>query len=376
MKKVAFYTDTPIYGGAERHMFLLAQNLDPDKFRIALICSKYKQLDEWCKNFNNAGINVARLKVVHKHDPRHKSQLKKILKNDPPDILHLHLWNPGSCRYAFSSFDPKITRLITTEHDPFQLKGVKNTFKKACLKKTDHTIAVSNANKELILSLYPELKEKITTIHNGIDIDAFEKQILNFSTQNRNTIKKDLFKADPKDFIILSIAALHPRKGLLYLIDSYKEVRKKFPKSKLVIVGEGPEKKSLEKLIKKLELDNHVLLLGQQENIPQILKSSDLFVLPSITEAFGLVLLEAMAASKPIIASQTGGIPEIVENRKSGILVEPKNSEKLAEAICDLMRNEALQQKLAFVGNHRVKEFDSKIMAKKTADLYNKILSQ
>lgn len=374
-KKIFFYTDTPIYGGAERLMLLLAKNLDKEKYQVCLVCSNYKQLNEWCKEWLAEGLKVHRIKVAHKHDPRHLTQLGSLLRKEKPNLVHIHLWNPGSCRYAFSVINKKNTKIITTEHDPFPLKGLKNSLKKKTLKKIDHVVAVSDANKDLLIKLYPELKNKISTIHNGIDIDKFDKSLFHFSTQYKARIKEQLFNAKNEDFIILSIAALHPRKGLNYLMEAFKNIHAKDPKTKLIIVGEGPERKNLTKLIKILELDNDVMLLGEQNNIPQILKSSDLFVLASLKEAFGLVLLEAMAAQIPVIASEVGGIPEIIQHNKSGLLVQPANIEDLTNGIRTIMNNPALKQKLTYVAHHHVKNFDIKVTSQKTEKLYDSILT-
>jgi len=375
MKKIFFYTDTPIAGGAEKHMLLLADKLNREKFAVTLVCSRYKQLNEWCEQFRSAGIPVIRLNVSHKHDPRHFFELKKLLKEHTPDLLHLHLWNPGSCRYAFMAADPKKIKIIATEHDPFPLPGLKKNFKKNCIRKTAHTIAVSDANREMLLKIYPLLKGKITTVHNGIDLEAFDRELVHFSSQERFRIRQKVFGAGNDDLVILSIAALHPRKGLKYLLEAFASVYEKIPAAKLVIVGEGPQKQELEKLMKKLEIDNGVVLSGYQSNIPKILKSSDMFVLPSIKEAFGLVLLEAMEAQLPIIATNVGGIPEIVQNHKSGELVDPADAEMLADKMIELIRNKPVREKLAFLGHHRVKEFDAGVMVRKTETLYDNILA-
>ncbi len=375
MKKILFYTDTPLIGGAEKHMLLLAKNINPEKYTVTLACSSYKQLNEWVNEFKQANIAVIRIKVSHKHDPRALLQLKKLLEKQHYDILHLHVWNPASCRYAFLAANPKIIKIVATEHDPFALNGIKKILKESYLKKISHTIAVSNANKELLLKLYPKLKGKISTIYNGIDLENFEKTLFHFSTQEKSKIRHQLFKSTNEEFIIITIATLHPRKGLKYLIEAYQQIQPDYPESKLMIIGEGPEKKRLEKQITKSKLQGKVLLLGQQDNIAKLLKSSDLFILPSIKEAFGLVLLEAMAAQLPIIASDVGGIPEIIQNHKNGELVEPANSKVLAEKMRQLMSNKALQEKIAFLGHHHVKNFSAKIMAKKTEEIYDEILS-
>lgn len=380
MKKIFLYTDTSIAGGAEKHMQLLARNLLRDGYSITVICSHSKTLDAWCESMEQDAIRVIRLKVGHKHDPRHYVLLKKILQQEKPDILHLHLWNPGACRYAFlaaSSKESKEMKIISTEHDPFQLQGLKKSFKKGTFKKTNLTIAVSRSNGEQMLKWYPQIEGKVVVIHNGIDLEAFEQQLRHYSQQEKIKIRTELFQAKSQDFIITTIAALHPRKGLLFLLDAFAKVRENLgtrDSLKLVIIGEGPQKKILEQKIRKLKLKETVVLLGYQENIPKILKSSDLFVLPSLKEAFGLVLLEAMAAQLPIIASNVGGIPEIIEDQKSGMLVEPGKSDLLAEKITMFIKNAPLRQKLAFLGYHRVKEFDLKKMVQKTEEVYNSVL--
>jgi glycosyltransferase involved in cell wall biosynthesis len=375
MQKILLYTDTPLVGGAEKHIHQLAKTLLNDGFLAKVVCSKYKKLDLWCENLKKDGIPVIRLNVNHKHDPRHLLQLKNILKAENPDILHLHLWNPGACRYAFWTTSPsQLPKIIATEHDPFPLSGIKKRLKKQALAKTHQTITVSNNNQEQIISWYPELKNSTTVIHNGIDLEQFEKALIHFTHQEKHKIKTQLFQANDNDFIITTVATLHPRKGLIYLIEAYKEVQETNPQTKLVLIGEGPQKKDLEKKVKKLGLEDKVVFLNHQESIPKLLKSSDLFVLPSIKEAFGLVLLEAMAAQIPIIASAVGGIPEIIENNKNGILVEPANPKMLAEKILFLIKNAPIRQKMVFLGHHRVKDFDLKKMAQKTEAVYHKVL--
>ena len=374
MVKVIFYTDTPIFGGAERHMTLLAKTLDPEKYKVTIVISAYKELNKWHEELKNAGINVIRLKVFHKHDPNHLFILKKLLATEKPDILHLHIWNPASCRYAFFAANPKITKIVATEHDPFALKGIKKIFKNKCLKLTNHVITVSNANKDFMIKEYPTIKDRISVIHNGIDLQKFEKEILRFSSQDKQKIRT-LFNADSGSFVILTVAALHPRKGLKYLIQAFHDILPYIPESKLIIVGEGPQKTDLENLIKKLDIVNKVMLLCTRNDIPKILKSSDLFILPSLKEAFGLVILEAMAAQIPIIASNVGGIPEIIQNFKTGYLIEPAKSNAIAEKIVEIYNNKAQSEKISFIASHEVKKFDATTMAKKTAEIYDQLLN-
>ena len=373
MRNIILYTDTPIAGGAEKHIHLLARQLTNDGYNVTVVCSRNKSLDAWVEDMKKDGMKVIRLNVSHKHDPRHLFQLRKIIRELKPDILHIHLWNPGACRYAFWSASPKKIKIVTTEHDPFPLKSLKKRIKKKTLKRTAHTITVSETSYNQMLTLYPELKGKMSVIHNGIDLAAFEKDLVHFSNQEKARIRQQIMKVDANDFVIVSIAALHPRKGLKFLLEAFKEVCEQRNDARLVIIGEGPQKKELEKLGKKLKISDKIRMLGWQENIPRMLKSSDLFVLPSVKEAFGLVLLEAMAAQLPILATKVGGIPEIVQDKKNGILVEPGKSHELSEKILMLISNRPLREKLSFLGHHRVKDFDIREMVQKTKMVYDQL---
>jgi len=374
MKKILLYTDTPRTGGAELQMFLLAKFLDKKNFTPILVWSNYRELDKWTLKFENEGIKVIRLKVKSKHDLSHYFQLKKIIKEEKPDILHAHVWNPASCRYSYLAAKSTKIPLITTEHDPFKISFLKDLFKKRALKYVKKIVTVSEDNKKTLASLYPEQKKKLEVIHNGIDITWWQSQFLKFTEEDLHKIKTDIFKAKEDSLIVTTIAELHERKGIKYLLQSIPEVIKKFPNVKFVIIGEGIERGNLEKLIHKLEIGNNTILLGRQKEVPYLLKSSNIFVLPSIREAFGFVNTEAMITPLPVIATKAGGIPEIVEDKKTGILVEPGNSEALTKALLELIPDLKRQETLAHAGFERVvKNFDAKKMAIKYERLYEEI---
>jgi len=374
MKKIILYTDTPQRGGAELQMFLLAKFLDKSKFDPILVCSNYRELDKWCTNFQGEGIKVYRLDVKSKHDPKHYFQLKKIIKEEKADILHAHIWNPASCRYAYLVAQSTKIPLIITEHDPFKLSPFKDFFKKRFLQYVTKIVAISNNNKHLLSELYPEHKQKITVIHNGLDLTWWQSQLLRFTDEDLRHIKEDLFHCKENTLIITTVAELNERKGIKYLINAVPEVIKKYPNTKFIIIGDGPNKADYENLIKKLDLENHVHLTGQQKEIPKLLKSSNIFLLPSIREGFGMVNLEAMITPLPIIATKAGGIPEVIEDGKTGILVEPGNTKALVEALEKLISSSELREKYALAGHERVlKKFDAKEMAIAYGKLYEDI---
>ncbi len=375
-KKVSLYTDSLVSESPEHLMLLLAKNLNKDKYLVSLICPSNKQMDPWCKEWTSAGFRIKRIKSSNNKDPRRYLQLKKILEDEKPDLLHVHLHSPLACKQVFKVANSKTTKIIATEHDPYKLSRLNSSLKNKLLAKTDFTLTVSHTDKDLMIKLYPQIKNKISTVHNGINLNEFRLPLIHFSNQHKLLIRQSLFKSGPDDFVIISVAALHERKGLNYLIEAFAKVADKKDKVKLVIVGEGPERKKLEKLIKNLNLDDKVTLTGTQNEIARLLKSSDLFVLPSLREAFGLAIVEAMDVGIPVIGSNTGGIPEIIEDGKTGLLVEPKDLESLKDKILQLIENQPLRQKLTYVASHHVKKFDAGEMVKKTEKIYDHLLIQ
>ncbi len=373
MKKIIYYTDTPQLGGAENQLFLLSKFLNKEKFLPILIISNYSHFNKYISKFEKEGIKTYKINVLHKHDPRHFFQLRDIIKKEKPDLIHLQLWNPASNRYAFLASDK--TPIITTEHDPFKLSYLKKQIKKRSLKKVAKIITVSEENKKLMTNLYPEIEEKIEIVHNGIDTTLWKNQILRFTEEERDEIKENLFRAKKDTFIILTVAELHERKGQKYLINAIPEVITKYPNVKFVFAGDGKEKENYQKQIKNLNIERNAILIGKQSNIAKIFKSSDLFVLPSLREAFGLVNVEAMLTPLAVIASIKGGIPEIVKDKETGILVQSKSSKALSNAILKLISNPEKRLEMAKNGYLRAsKFFDAKIMSEKHEEIYNKTI--
>lgn len=382
--KILLYTDTTQLGGAENHMLSLLKFYERSTFELQLACPANATLDSWCKKITNMNVTVHRLKVAHKHDPRHYTELSKIIKKEGIDLIHIHVWNPASGRYGMLVARQLNIPYLLTEHDPFALPQLKNWIKKKLISKTQKVIAISEKNKELLTQLYPFLKEKIITIHNGIDTTRFASQLISFSPTEKEKYREQVFEVEERSPragtqlttpIITTIAELHPRKGLIHLLKACEILMEKNMIFKCIIIGEGQQRKELERYIEKHRLEKFIKLLGTRHDIPQLLASSDVFVLPSLNEAFGLVLLEAMIAGLPIIATKNGGIPEIIENGKNGILVAPKDSLALAEAIEKILSSPDLVRKMSEKNQEDVrKKFEVKEMVKKTEEVYHSIL--
>jgi glycosyltransferase involved in cell wall biosynthesis len=368
MFHILFYTDTPNYGGAERQMELLAIHLKPLGFEVSLACGKYSKLATQTDRLASIFHETFVLQTVHKHDPRHYSQLKRLLRDKKFDLLHLHLWNPGACRYAFFAGHHAGVPIVTTEHDPFELSGLKRLVQKHCLKRTDRIIAISAENLGQLSTIVDNPKERLFISHNGIELGP----ILDKPTTLANESLKTDLGLQPGSVTITCVAELHPRKGHKHLIEAFQRLQAEYPMLHLLLVGTGP----LENELKSHYGSNqNIHFLGWRTDVTALLRISDLFVLSSLREAFGLSILEAMACGVPVVATTTGGAKDIVENGKSGLLVPPGDSTILAEAIRTLLNNPGQRADLAKNGLERVKtHFTAEKMAERTAHVYRSLL--
>jgi len=371
-KKILFYTDTPLYGGAEKQMTLLAKHLRDSGFEIGLICRQLDSLTKLTEDFQKMNLPVYLLHSRSKNSLGIFFQLNKILRREKPDIVHAQLWNPMANKHLFLLKSFYKFKLITTEHDPFALGFLKSLYKKLTLRRTDFVITVSHANQELMSELYPAVVEKITTIHNGI-----ENNLEPIHASHRQTVRKKFFNiSSPDTKIIFSAGTLHARKGFKYLFLAFQMLIKQNSDVVLCIAGEGPERKNLEKLIINLDLVNRIKLLGFKNNISELMQAADIFVLPSLKEAFGLVILEAFMAKLTVIATRAGGIPEIITDEQNGLLVKPQSKDQLYKALKKILSSDKLKHSLTSNASISLEKFSAIQMAKKTVEVYHQILAE
>ena len=203
-------------------------------------------------------------------------------------------------------------------------------------------VVVSKAVKNEINNLGVNEKN-IKVIYNGIDPSNFDFNIMP--------------KVSNKNFIVGSICRLHKEKGLKYLLEAIKIAKETISNIRLIIVGEGDERQNLINISKDLNIYNNVLFSGFQKDVAKWIKEFDLFVLPTIKrEAFGIVLIEAMASRVPVIASRIGGIPEVIIDSKNGLLVSPADSSELAQAIITLHNDPEKRKRMGLAGRKIVEE--------------------
>lgn len=358
MIKVLHFITTIERGGAENHLQTLIEKQFLDNYELVIVYLKGSPY--WKSYFEKKGVKVYKFKSIF--------NLISIIKKNRIEIIHAHLQLPEIICFLVKLLHPQIKLVITKHNDEFSKflpRFLHKYFYKIISLKASKVICISENVKNFCTKHLKIDEEKLEVIYYGIDINKF-------STDNISKPKIQLIKNEfnlKNQFIIGTVARLHPQKSLETLIFAFKKFLKKESNSSLFIVGEGPLKKKLINLCIDLEISNKVIFAGKREDIPEIYQCIDIFVLSSIYEGLGLVLLEAMASKIPIIGTDAGAIPDIIKN--CGTVVPVKNDKKLFDALLKIKNDDVLKEKMI---NNGLKEihvrFSLERMFKQTEEVY------
>lgn len=321
--------------GAERVVLVLSKALKKKNHEpiVGVIENRYNPHTEVANEAKAAGLDTVTFPCRWQFDPRTALLIREFTKNEQVDIVHSHGYKSNFYALVATS---RLTPKIATNHnwltDNWRLK-IYCLLDSMWIRRFDHIVAVSDKIKdEMINKGVPP--GRISVIDNGIDLERFEGQ------RNAETVKKDL-GINEGDVVIGTIGNLNREKGHVYLLEAAKEVVQKYDSVKFLLIGDGELRQMLEKKVKNVGLDKHVIFTGIRNDIPELLSLLDIFVLASIREGLPMALLEAMASKTPVVASKVGGIPGLIEDRVSGILVEPKDIKGIAHGIMYLIKNPA-----------------------------------
>ena len=229
-------------------------------------------------------------------------------------------------------------------------------------------VTISNYSLEKIQKHYHVHKSKVRIVPNGVDVERFKP------AGNSESRRKFGLGDEP---VVLFVGSLIPRKGLPFLVEAAKKIVKQQVNTKFLIVGDGPLKSQLTNSLKAADLLGNFSFLGnfKDEVLSDVYNCADVFVLPSIQEGQGIVLLEAQAAGKPVVAFDVGGVNEAVRNRETGLLVERGSIDGLANALLTLLGDRALREKLGDNGRRFVSEnFTWDICAQRMLNVYREVL--
>ncbi len=344
--------------GGEQQVVYLVESLQSRGHSNFVVCQPKSVLEE---KVSSLKIPVFSLPMRGEWDIIAAIKLAKIIKKNNIQILHLHTAHAHTLGLFAAKFNPACKVVVSRRVD-FHIRSRFKYNRRGI----DKIITVSEQIKRVLIE--DGIKsEKIIAVHSGVDLERFNK------TKSNDYLYKE-FNLDSNVPIVGIVAALAPHKDHQNFLYAANMVKKNYPQAKFLIVGEGELEEDLKNLCHQLGLEKEVIFSGFRKDSLEIISTFDVFVLSSYLEGMGSVLLEAMALAKPIVATRTGGIPEVVLNGVTGILVPPKNSEELADGILQLLKDNVLAKEMGMKGKERVKEFSKERMVGKTEKIYKEIL--
>lgn len=370
-------------GGGEYSILLLITNLRRDVFNIIVF---YTHENEIIRKIKDKGIETIRIHLHKDITSVYRDEIKinpvnlltyiryffdgifkvaKALRKYEIDILHPH----DNLSKIIGGIAAKITGVKTVVHcrDLLERGLIERFLLYYQLLLIDKIITVSESNRKLF-SIGKRSFVKVQTIYNGIDLDEFDKLA-------ENSVREELDISN-RDVVIGAIGVFDKCKGHIYLFKAIERIVSEGVKNIVcLVVGDGRERDGLEKFVKNKNLQDYVKFLGYRKDVPILLMAMDFVVMSSIQESFPRVPLEAMATKLPVVATNIGGLPESVEDGKTGILVPPGDVDSLGKAIKYLVENPELRKEMGEAGRKRVEErfvIDSNV--RKTEELYLDVL--
>jgi len=368
-----------VYGGAGRHV----ENLSKELANL---------IDVEVRCFGDQNLQKGRLVVKgYKGWEKLKNQTKEkfigaldtistdltiVADKIDSDIVHTHTWYASYAGYL-TKILYKIPFVITCHSleplRPWKQEQLGNGYflstelEKIGIESADKIIAVSKMMKQDIIQNFNVKEDKIEVIHNGIDLNKWKPTYTDY-TLKQYGINKDY---------ILFVGRTTKQKGMIHLIDAVDHI----DKSVLVVIctSGADTKEYADEVTKKVSTKKNIIFINillKEEQYIELYSQAKVFVCPSVYEPFGIINLEAMACKKPVVATNVGGIPEVVIPDQTGILIEPEKPQQIADAVNYLLKNPDIAKKMGEKGRQRVEQFFSwSMIANYTKSLYEKILS-
>ena len=350
-------------GGAENHLQSLMELQISNNYNLIIVYLKGKPY--WKSYLEENGVKVFKYKSIF--------QFISIIRKYNIQIVHAHLQVPEILSSITHLIFPKFKLVFSRHNDAYSRflpKWLNPIFYQLISKRASKIICISKNVFDFCKNNLCLNKDKLQIIYYGISRETYTPS--NIDDNQFKKLNKEFKIKD--EFIIGTIARLHPQKSLHTLIGAFKIFSKKVPNSKLFIVGEGHLESELKSLASNLGVINKVIFTGKRSEIPVFYKILDVFVLCSIYEGLGLVLLEAMAAEKPIIGTNAGAIPDIISN--CGVIVEIENPNTISKELIRLYKNLDLVKQMTKKGVNDIKEkFTLERMYLQTDRIYKQVLN-
>lgn len=351
------------WGGQERRTFAEAVEFKKRGHRVILVVQPGSLLGKHAKE---VGIEVREIGMRNKEILKAFFQLFSLMRRERVDIVNTH----SSKDSWIASFAARLAHrpiLLRTRHITIPISN--HPFN-IVYKLPHKIITIGGAIRKDMIELNRFSPEKIISIPTGVDLNKFNPDRV------KGNIRKEL-GIDQDTPLVGSISIIRTEKGFPYFLEAAQEILKTKPETRFLIVGYEPKGNTLVQEVRRQGLDDKVFMPGLREDIPDILAHLDVFVLCSLREAFGQAIAQALAMKRPVVTTNVGGIPELIKDNETGLLVPPADGKALAKAILKLLENREKAKRLGESGRRLIEEkFSQEIMIAKIEDLYRELLKK
>lgn len=359
---VMMMTDVTGRGGAEKALVDLALRLDRSRYNVTVCATRaagnYQPL------LDSAGVTTFILGRQNKWDVHKLARLVRVLRRQPVDILHTHLFGSNTWGRILG----KLARVpVIISHEHWSSKSQREVWvDKLLYRLSDRILVPSAASKRMVMAMEGIPARYLQVIYNGVDS-------AHFAPNGDHASVRGALGISPNAVVIGTAGRLSPEKGGVdLLIKAVGQLRAADPRVSLLVVGDGSLRHKLEAI--SAEENDVALFTGTRSDVAQLMQAMDIFVLPSLHEALPIALLEAMSVGLPAVATNVGGVPEILTDGKTGLIVPPGDGAALQDALARIISDGALALNLGAAGRAHVEaNFTLERMVARVENLYDEL---
>lgn len=360
MKILHVYTGGGEIYGAERVIYNLASEQIKSSMSPEVVYFKRPGQNSFLGLLDDSRIPVHVVDSRSRVDAGAFMSLRSICLRTSPQILHSHGYK-GDIFLAVLKRVLRQPAIISTKHGSTDATSTTSLYERLgdlSLRYFDRVVAVSEYTKKKLIELHVP-HGKIEVIPNGIDVSSFARA-------GKCSLRQAL-GLEERAKVVGFIGRLGPEKGITYLLEAADTICSSTEDIYFVLIGEGILKEEIEAFIASNKLQDRVIMLGWRKDATELMSGMDILLLPSLTEGTPMVLLEAMVIGVPVIASEVGGIGELIKDSKTGLLIEPRDSEAIVKSVNELLANRELAENISI---NATKEVESRFSAHRMSELY------
>lgn len=348
------------WGGQEKRTMRELLGLSRELFRPLLACQPGSRIGE---NAEAQGLRTEYIKMRANFDPVAVARFMRLYQQYSVDIVHTHSSADSWMASTAAKISGRRPVVVRTRH-------LSVSFKNRLIYSfmADRVVTVGGSTRRYMIQEKRIPEGKVLTIPTGVDLVEFDPR------RTPGDLRKELGIA-PETPVYGTVAVFRRLKGHQYLLGAVPEIVRSVPGAKLLLVGEGPQENNLRKLIREKNIGESVIMPGFRDDVARVLNTMDVFVFPSLQEALGTAILEAMAMKKPVVAGRVGGIPEIVQDGLSGFLIDPEAPEAIAEKVIELLMDPRARQRMGEEGRRFVEtHYNNQLMVQRLERLYQGLM--